>query len=175
MEVEQEDTKQMSDDDDARRVETNDTWDTNYSLRGHINYSLYDLFNGPIPLDLERETYIHEPIIINGDPVVLRNNLSDVFNASEEEDEEEEIYGESQIQIQNVGSQNAEPTRQPLTMEDLVEQLAEPCPVCWDDMAIINLTVTRCGHVFHTSCLFQSFSVRERRLECPLCRTLIAV
>ena len=33
---------------------------------------------------------------------------------------------------------------------------------------MVNMCVTRCGHVFHASCAFDSL---ERRIDCPLCRT----
>jgi Zinc finger, C3HC4 type (RING finger) len=42
------------------------------------------------------------------------------------------------------------------------------CPVCYDEIKMINMAVTRCGHVFHASCVFESL---EHRIDCPLCRT----
>jgi len=42
------------------------------------------------------------------------------------------------------------------------------CPICYDEIKMINMTVTRCGHVFHASCAFECL---EHRIDCPLCRT----
>jgi len=42
------------------------------------------------------------------------------------------------------------------------------CPICYDEIKMINMTVTRCGHVFHASCAFECL---ERRIDCPMCRT----
>jgi len=41
------------------------------------------------------------------------------------------------------------------------------CAICYDEIKMINMTVTRCGHVFHASCVFESL---EHRIDCPLCR-----
>ena len=42
------------------------------------------------------------------------------------------------------------------------------CSICYDEIKMINMAVTRCGHVFHASCAFECL---ERRIDCPLCRT----
>jgi len=44
---------------------------------------------------------------------------------------------------------------------------ASDCTICSDPLAA-GLTVTRCGHVFHTHCIFQWF---EHKPLCPLCKT----
>jgi len=42
------------------------------------------------------------------------------------------------------------------------------CSICYDDIGCVNCVVTECGHNFHTSCLFKSFTSSTD--GCPLCR-----
>jgi Zinc finger, C3HC4 type (RING finger) len=41
------------------------------------------------------------------------------------------------------------------------------CPICYEDLTMINFTVTTCGHKFHSSCIFQAL---EKKEHCPCCR-----
>ena len=43
----------------------------------------------------------------------------------------------------------------------------EPCPICFEPLEMVNLTVTTCGHSFHSSCMFKAL---QRNDDCPLCR-----
>ena len=44
----------------------------------------------------------------------------------------------------------------------------EQCAVCLEDVSeIINITVTTCGHTFHSYCIFKCL---ESNTECPMCR-----
>ena len=42
------------------------------------------------------------------------------------------------------------------------------CPICYENMEMINVTIARCGHPFHASCLFKAL---ELKTDCPMCRT----
>lgn len=42
------------------------------------------------------------------------------------------------------------------------------CPICYENMEMINVTIARCGHTFHASCLFKAL---ELKTDCPMCRT----
>ena len=42
------------------------------------------------------------------------------------------------------------------------------CSICFDEIGCVNCVVTECGHKFHTSCLFKSFTSTTD--GCPLCR-----
>ena len=42
------------------------------------------------------------------------------------------------------------------------------CPICYENMEMINVTIARCGHTFHASCLFKAL---ELKIDCPMCRT----
>jgi hypothetical protein len=44
---------------------------------------------------------------------------------------------------------------------------ASECPICRDPLDA-GLTITRCGHVFHTSCILSWFQLKPL---CPLCKT----
>jgi hypothetical protein len=41
------------------------------------------------------------------------------------------------------------------------------CSICFETIEMINISVTTCGHSFHSSCLFKSLQKNE---TCPLCR-----
>jgi len=41
------------------------------------------------------------------------------------------------------------------------------CPICYEDLTMINFTITTCGHKFHSSCIFQAL---EKKEHCPCCR-----
>jgi len=43
----------------------------------------------------------------------------------------------------------------------------DECPVCYDNLTDTNVSITKCGHKFCTSCLLKS---ANRNGECPLCR-----
>ena len=44
------------------------------------------------------------------------------------------------------------------------------CPICLNVIEMRNVTITRCGHVFHASCLFDA---TRRRNSCPMCRRVL--
>jgi len=44
----------------------------------------------------------------------------------------------------------------------------ENCAICLDDiLEMVNITVTTCGHTFHSCCIFESV---KKSADCPLCR-----
>ena len=62
----------------------------------------------------------------------------------------------------------AVPLCPPLSLEQISECLATPCGICYRDMELVNLTITRCGHIFHASCMNDSLMYNA---ICPFCRT----
>ena len=46
--------------------------------------------------------------------------------------------------------------------------LRTECPICFDKIMDKNVSVTKCGHTFCTTCLLKSVN---RNGECPICRT----
>jgi len=57
-----------------------------------------------------------------------------------------------------------EPEKPPLFEAPI--ELGE-CPICYEDLKMIDFTVTKCGHTFHSSCVFKAL---EQNLDCPMCR-----
>ena len=85
------------------------------------------------------------------------------YDSSEEEEGEEGQGGEEAIKVElcNCHETLAEPcfaTPSPF----------DPCAICFEDIKMVNVTVTRCGHVFHASCMFEAIAAKSC---CPLCRT----
>jgi len=59
------------------------------------------------------------------------------------------------------------PTREPLNIETIAAPLGD-CSICYRPMLLIDLTITRCGHIFHASCLCESTA--NYSPTCPHCR-----
>lgn len=50
----------------------------------------------------------------------------------------------------------------------------EECPICMEPMdENCDKTVTKCGHSFHSSCIFQNMAAHNG-FGCPYCRTILA-
>lgn len=52
--------------------------------------------------------------------------------------------------------------------------ITDDCPICFETFNPdfnINVTITDCGHKFHTSCLMKHVS--HNRFNCPCCRNKI--
>jgi len=48
----------------------------------------------------------------------------------------------------------------------------ETCAVCLDSFnELLNITITECGHIFHSSCMFKS--IKNGNYGCPICRTIL--
>jgi len=41
------------------------------------------------------------------------------------------------------------------------------CPICMEKLEMVNITITTCGHTFHSSCIFTAI---EKSENCPMCR-----
>ncbi len=57
-----------------------------------------------------------------------------------------------------------EPEKEPLFEAPI--PLGE-CPICYEELKMIDFTVTKCGHTFHSSCVFKAM---EQNVDCPMCR-----
>jgi len=64
------------------------------------------------------------------------------------------------------------PTRDPLDQETLMNELATECTICYRPMGLNNITITRCSHTFHASCLYRSLDYSD---NCPICRTQLII
>ena len=55
-----------------------------------------------------------------------------------------------------------------ITKDTLSEKIKDNCAICLKKMNLVNLTITRCGHLFHSSCMIKTM---ERYNKCSICRT----
>ena len=62
----------------------------------------------------------------------------------------------------------AHPLCEPLGIDRLINEITHDCSICFLPMELVNLTITRCGHVFHASCLNQAL---DYNTTCPQCRS----
>jgi len=53
---------------------------------------------------------------------------------------------------------------------EIPEGCIEPCPICFEQVDGINISVSTCGHVFHCYCLLRAV---KKNSHCPLCRHLL--
>jgi len=101
------------------------------------------------------------------DPDQNQNQDDNDWSTIASEDEEQENDPEAQAANETEQCNCHETTAQPIFALPHGIILGE-CPICYDEIKMINMTVSRCGHVFHASCIFACL---ERRIDCPLCRT----
>lgn len=105
---------------------------------------------------------IEEEEILNEDQNEETNqqvsrNLEDAFDNADEEEEEEEKKPKV-----DTGLAIAKPIFA-LPCDVKLDQ----CPICFEDMEMVNITVTTCGHTFHSHCAFNALM---NKTDCPLCR-----
>ena len=103
---------------------------------------------------------------------VIPRNLQEIFdNMSDNDNSDNES---TEIDDSSLNEKKEEEKKEPINIHEL---LAEPiqccstygeCPICYDELNMINITVTRCGHIMHSSCIFTSL---ETYPSCPMCRT----
>jgi hypothetical protein len=83
-------------------------------------------------------------------------------NEDEDEDEDEEEKKEKVCEVDCSVC-----TAKPLFAVPEGVNLDE-CPICYECIEMVNVTIARCGHTFHASCLFKAL---ELKTDCPMCRT----
>jgi len=49
-------------------------------------------------------------------------------------------------------------------------EIYNECSICYETIEKFNVSITRCGHTFHTSCLLTSSSIKN---QCPYCRAIL--
>jgi hypothetical protein len=48
----------------------------------------------------------------------------------------------------------------------------EICSICLDNINNNNISITKCNHKFHLTCLFTSLNISNK---CPLCREVVVI
>jgi len=74
-----------------------------------------------------------------------------------------DLVAQDEISVVKCCTNIHEPTVPPFS-----DQTFGECPICYEQLNMINVTVTRCGHVMHSSCIFTAL---ENAPCCPMCRT----
>jgi hypothetical protein len=90
----------------------------------------------------------------------VSRNLEEAFDSAEEEEEDDEE--EEKKPKVDTGLAIAKPIFA-LPCDVKLDQ----CPICFEDMEMVNITVTTCGHTFHSHCAFNALM---NKTDCPLCR-----
>jgi len=93
-------------------------------------------------------------------------SLNTDFDAEEHEEEEEEEEEESKQDEDEDEDEEKEKEQEKPQIFEAPIPLGE-CPICFEDLKMIDFTVTKCGHTFHASCVFKAL---ENNLDCPMCR-----
>lgn len=87
---------------------------------------------------------------------VLNDDQSDASSVFQPEEDEESVEECQECNIHEI-------TGKPINPEELGE-----CPICYEQLTMINVTITRCGHAMHSSCIFTALEASD---GCPMCRT----
>ena len=91
----------------------------------------------------------------------------EVRRNNEEEDEDEEDEDDEDEKKEKVCEVDCSVcTAKPLFTVPEGFTLNE-CPICYECIEMVNVTIARCGHTFHASCLFKAL---ELKTDCPMCR-----
>lgn len=90
--------------------------------------------------------------------------LLDIDFGDISDDESEFSPFEDVASTEEPKAKEPEPEKPPLF--DAPIELGE-CPICYEELKMIDFTVTKCGHTFHSSCVFKAL---EQNLDCPMCR-----
>jgi len=88
-------------------------------------------------------------------------------NEEDEDDEDDDDYEDQEKKEKVCEVDCSVCTAKPLFAVPEGFSLSE-CPICYENMEMINVTIARCGHTFHASCLFKAL---ELKIDCPMCRT----
>ena len=61
-------------------------------------------------------------------------------------------------------------------LENNVEDEDDMCPICFDDFSDGSVTITKCEHKFHSTCIAEMLAHdRLNTIKCPSCRTINAM
>lgn len=117
--------------------------------------------------DEEEEIFSDEEGGSSNSPPIIRPCVLDVSEG--EEDDEEENEEEEDEEEQDEESESASSiTTTPTTPSPIITHFA--CAICTDNVCPSkNVSVTKCGHMFHSECIAQWLNETE---NCPHCRAL---
>lgn len=109
------------------------------------------------------------------EPTELQQAFDD---AADDDDDDDDDANWTDIDENEEQGEAVEPAAPPCNCHEVI---AEPlftapieidrCAICFEDITMINVTITRCGHAFHASCAFEAIG---NNVDCPMCRTQLA-
>ena len=131
---------------------------------------LYDAYDGQVetlsmPIFPVISGVVENIETVYDDDISSSNQLADLFEQYEQH--EQSISPSPSIEV------TVEPTKKldecitkPLFAIPCNAHIDE-CPICYESIDMVNITITTCGHVFHSYCMFKSLA---KSTCCPLCR-----
>ena len=93
-------------------------------------------------------------------------NLEQAFSEAVEQAAEEGVENEVEEEPEKPKIDVSKPLVEPLFALPCGFQFPE-CAICYEKIEMVNVTVTTCGHTFHSSCAFKAL---ENNDCCPMCR-----
>lgn len=115
------------------------------------------------PYNISLETIFDEEILDNDDEDhVDHGSIAATLHSLEHDDYDDDIIVEIE---KTIPCDCHKSIAQPLF--ELPIHL-DQCAICYEELSMVNITVTRCGHTFHSSCVFNALEYGE---HCPMCRT----
>ena len=133
---------------------------SHFNTSKQINQQSTTMFSQQEQMNMQRTVNMNGSVVtdihINFDVSAQRS----IMDERNEEMEEGEIREESKQRDLNLS------IAKPIFALPCGTELGD-CPICLDSIDMVNMTVTTCGHVFHSSCIFNSLETTE---NCPLCR-----
>jgi hypothetical protein len=97
---------------------------------------------------------------------------------NDDDDDDSSIFTDSDFETTPAQDQSQDQEEEEKPSEASTPPLFEApiplddCPICFESLKMIDFTVTKCGHTFHSSCVFRCL---EQNLDCPMCRTPLIV
>jgi Ring finger domain len=152
---------------------------TSYNYIDDDYQNNYDGFYNTISQLINLALSYNDPMdIIENDNNIQVNLLGDFeheggdadadANADADTDADTDADEDDEYQIPSM----AVPTREPLSIVSLQEEMSHGCTICFRPLELVNLSITRCGHIFHVSCLDTALQYNPC---CPHCRTQLRV
>lgn len=110
----------------------------------------------------EGEAYDEEPSFLSQLTAEIRQDQNGAL-----EDGARRFFRDADSEVwEDVGSVQKEPEPEKAPLFEAPIPLGE-CPICYEELKMIDFTVTKCGHTFHSSCVFKAM---EQNVDCPMCR-----
>jgi hypothetical protein len=139
-------------------------------IQNHPNQLTHMDFGGCLHIDSEEDenwetdSDASVEFVENFEPMNLAPAFEQAVSEAAEEGEAEGEEVENEVEAPKVDV--SKPLVEPLFALPCGFQFPE-CAICYEQIEMVNVTVTTCGHAFHSSCAFKAL---ENNDCCPMCR-----